>query len=195
MVGYNAKKPGRKSQHPLMAFVADVNIVANFWLRSADAHSANTFEAFLLQTLANLQNKQIGLLTADSGFYSKKIFNMLETQPQPISSIIACPMYVTTQRHIHSQKTWLKLDDGIEICDSEYQSPSWDAPRRLIMVRQKIKDRPKAGGKTLSLFTDDEITRGYRHICYVTNLSLPPVEIWRIYRNRANCENQIKELK
>ena len=44
-VGYNPKKPGRKSHHPLMAFVADVEMVANFWLRSGDAHTANNFEA------------------------------------------------------------------------------------------------------------------------------------------------------
>ena len=49
-VGYNVKKPGRSSHHPLMAFVADVEMVANFWLRSGDAHTSNNFEAFLLQT-------------------------------------------------------------------------------------------------------------------------------------------------
>jgi len=66
-----------------MAFVADVEMVANFWLRSGDAHTANNFEAFLLQTLSHLQNKTIGLLRADTGFYSKKIFELLETQHQP----------------------------------------------------------------------------------------------------------------
>jgi hypothetical protein len=29
----------------------------------------------------------------------------------------------------------------------------------------------------------------------VTNLTLPPAEVWRLYRGRANCENRIKELK
>ena len=67
--GYNPNKGGRNSHHPLMAFVADVEMVANFWLRSGDAGSANNFEAFLFQTLSHLQNKKIGLLRADSGFY------------------------------------------------------------------------------------------------------------------------------
>ena len=194
-VGYNAKKKGRKSHHPLMAFVADVEMVANFWLRSGDAGSANNFEAFLFQTLSNLQNKKIGLLRADSGFYSQKTFELLETQATPISYIIACPMYVTIQRKIQTQKVWLKIDAGIEICETMYQSPTWNAPRRLIIVRQKISDRPKAVGKILRLFEEDEIIAGYRHSCYITNLTLPPTEIWRLYRNRANCENRIKELK
>ena len=193
--GYNPKKPGRKSHHPLMAFIADVEMVANFWLRSGDAHTANNFEAFLEQTLSNLQNKTIGLLRADSGFDSKKIFELLEKRDRPISYIIGCPMYVTIQRTIESQKVWMQLEEGIEIAQTSYQSPTWDKSRRLIMVRQKVSARPKATGKVLSLFEDDEIINGYRHSCYITNLSLPPAEIWRLYRNRATCENRIKELK
>jgi hypothetical protein len=164
-------------------------------LRSGDAHTANNFEAFLLQTLSHLQNKTIGLLRADTGFYSKKIFELLETQPQPISYVIACPMYVTIQRTIQSQKVWMKIDDGIEIAETMYQSPTWDKPRRLVMVRQKVSQRPKATGKVLRLFEDDEIINGYRHSCYITNLTLPAAEVWRLYRNRATCENRIKELK
>jgi hypothetical protein len=194
-VGYNPRKPGRKSHHPLMAFVADVEMAANFWLRSDDAHTANNFEAFLLQTLSHLKNKTIGLLRADSGFYSKKIFELLEAQSHPISYIIACPMYVTIQRTIQSQKGWMQLDEGVEIAETCYQSPTWDTPRRLVMVRQKVALRPKSTGKMLSLFEDDEIMNGYRHSCYITDLKLPPAEVWRLYRNRATAENRIKELK
>lgn len=193
--GYNPRKPGRKSHHPLMAFIADVEMVANFWLRSGDAHTANNFEAFLEQTLSNLENKTIGLLRADTGFYSKKIFELLENRPTPISYVIGCPMYVTIQRTIRSHKVWMQLDDGIEIAHTFYQSPTWDKPRRLIMVRQKVAQRPKATGKMLRLFEDDEIMNGYRYSCYITNLSLPAAEIWRLYRHRATCENRIKELK
>ncbi len=31
-VGYNVKKPGGSSHHPFMAFVVDVEMVANLWL-------------------------------------------------------------------------------------------------------------------------------------------------------------------
>lgn len=193
--GYNPKKPGRNSHHPLMAFVADVELVANFWLRSGDAHTANNFEAFLQQTLSHLENKAIGLLRADTGFYAKKIFELLESHDKPIFYIIGCPMYATIQRTIQSQKVWVQLDDGIEIAQTHYQSPAWDKPRRMIMVRQKVSKRPKAAGKILRLFEDDDVINGYRHSCYITNLTLPPAEVWRLYRHRATCENRIKELK
>ena len=50
--GYNRHKPGRKSHHSLLAFVADVEMIANLWLRSGDAHTSNNFQAFLEETLS-----------------------------------------------------------------------------------------------------------------------------------------------
>ena len=41
--GYNPYKRGRASPHPLIAFVNDVRLVANMWLRSGDTSSANNF--------------------------------------------------------------------------------------------------------------------------------------------------------
>jgi len=60
--GYNKHKPGRKSQHPIIAFVSEIEMVANFWLRSGDAHTANNFKAFLEETLSFFGRKKIGLL-------------------------------------------------------------------------------------------------------------------------------------
>lgn len=31
--GYNPKRPGRNSHHPLMAFVSDIRMIANYWLK------------------------------------------------------------------------------------------------------------------------------------------------------------------
>lgn len=33
--GYNPKRPGRPSHHPFLAFVSDVRMIANYWLRPA----------------------------------------------------------------------------------------------------------------------------------------------------------------
>ena len=41
MRGYNPAKRGRASHHPLMAFVADLRMIANCWLRSGNSSSAN----------------------------------------------------------------------------------------------------------------------------------------------------------
>ena len=193
--GYNKYKPGRKSQHPIIAFVSDVEMVANFWLRSGDAHTANNFQAFLIETLSFFGTKKIGLLRLDSGFYDRKIFDYLEQEDVCIDYIVAVPMYVTIQRRIASQKTWLRLDNGIEISEFKYQTQDWAKSRRMIVVRQKVGQRPKAVGKQLNLFEDDYEINGFRYTCYITTLKLSSTDVWRLYRGRANCENRIKELK
>lgn len=41
-----SEQKGRSSHHPLIAFIADVKLVANMWLRSGDTSSANNFLGF-----------------------------------------------------------------------------------------------------------------------------------------------------
>lgn len=191
--GYNPAKRGRPSHHPLIAFIADIKLVANMWLRSGDASSSNNFLSFLEDTLSKLKNKAIGLIRLDSGFCSNEIFNHLEQKS--IDYIVAAKFYQPVQQIISRQQAWIIVDDGIEISEVEYQAANWTKARRMVIVRQKIKDRPNAIGKTLTLFDDASIYRQYRYTAYFTTLKLSATEVWRIYRNRADAENRIKELK
>jgi hypothetical protein len=43
---------------------------------------------------------------------------------------------------IHDTTNWIILDNGIEISEQYYQSETWEKPRRIVMVRQRIKERP-----------------------------------------------------
>lgn len=61
MWGYNPAKRGRASHHPLIAFIADVKLVANMWLRSGNTCSANNFLAFLEDTLSKLEKQNCKL--------------------------------------------------------------------------------------------------------------------------------------
>jgi hypothetical protein len=47
----------------------------------------------------------------------------------------------------------------------------------------------------LKFFKDEEYYRQYRYTAYITHLTLPAPEVWRLYRGRADSENRIKELK
>lgn len=191
--GYNPAKKGRPSHHPLIAFIADVKLVANMWLRSGDTSSSNNFLNFLTDTLNKLKDKTISLIRLDSGFFNSVIMDHLEDKK--IDYIIAVRFTHPIQKIIKASTNWIILDTGIEICEQMYQSESWSKARRIIIVRQKIKDRPKATGKQLSLFIEEEIHLNYRYSAYVTPMKLAPAEIWRLYRGRGDAENRIKELK
>ena len=70
--GYNPKRPGRLSHHPLLAFVSDVSMIANYWLRSGNTAASSNYLAFLDDTLSRLQDKKVGLIRMDSGFFAKR---------------------------------------------------------------------------------------------------------------------------
>ena len=191
--GYNPHKPGRQSHHPIMAFVADLKMVANFWLRSGNSSASDNFVSFLSDTLDNLQGKNISLLRLDSGFHSQQVLEFVESKA--INYIVAARFYEPIQHTISGIKRWGKLDEGIDVSEMSYQSPSWDKPRRIVVVRQHIKVRPNATGKQPRLFEEDENLNPYRYSAYITNLTLSAADVWRLYRGRADAENRIKELK
>jgi hypothetical protein len=193
--GYNPQKPGRKSHHPLMAFVSDCRMVANAWLRPGNTAATSNFFNFLEDTLAKLAGKKIGLLRGDSGFYGDNIFRYLENREQPINYVISAKMHKPLKQLIISQKTWKCVDRGIWICDAEYKAYGWKKARRIIIIRQDTKVRPKATGKQIETLFEEYSDNHYRYSCYATNLNLPAIEVWHIYKNRAEAENRIKELK
>ena len=190
-VGYNPKKPGRASHHPLIAFIAETRMVANAWLRPGNTAALSNCKAFIDETFEILKDKEVGLVRADSGFYAHDFLNYLETEKQS-NYIIAVKMYPTIKKELQLQKPWWTIKNGMEICEFEYQSPEWEKPRRMIAVRKNIEILAKATGKLL-LF--DEPAGKYRYSLYVTNLDLPAEQIWLSYKDRADAENRIKELK
>ena len=191
--GYNPRNHGRNSHHPLIAFVADWRLVANFWLRPGSAYTTNNALSFIHATLDNLGPTKVGLFRADSGFYDKAIVCALEEKH--ISYIISAKMTQGLQQAIVDHCKWQIVEPGIEVSELDYHPTNWDRPKRIVVVRQHISRRANVPGKTLSLFKDDEDLMGWRYGAMITDLGLPAIEIWRLYRGRADCENRIKELK
>ena len=86
------KKKGRKSHHPLMAFVDQTKMVANAWLRAGNTSDTNNYKAFLEETFdVVLKNKSVGLVRADSGFYSDKFLSWFEKRD--LNYVIAVKFY------------------------------------------------------------------------------------------------------
>ena len=198
--GYNPAKRGRCSHHPLMAFVADTKMVANCWLRAGNTSSAHNAQAFLANTLHRLADKRVTLIRADSGFCDSAFLDHLDTLG--IHHIIALRQTQPLQRALVNASGWWPLQDehgrvvpGIELTRFAYQPEAWSKPRWVMGIRQHTALRASARGKTLNLFADDPVIGRYRFSALVSDLDLSAVQIWRIYRGRADSENRIKELK
>lgn len=118
--GYNPRKRGRYSHHPLMAFVADIRMVANLWLRSGNSHSANNALAFLDDSLDKLAGKRVSLLRADSGFSDSAFLDDLDQRS--MHYLIALRLNQPLQRALVEETGWRALDDGIELIAFDYQA-------------------------------------------------------------------------
>lgn len=192
-VGYNPKYRGRNSHHPLLAFISSYRLVANFWLRPGNTGTSNNLDQFFQETLHHLGDIPVGLVRADSGFWSAEFMDLLRRKNIPY--IIAAKLTSRLQNEMVNRcKTWKILAPGIEVSEFEYVSDSFKYPQRIVVVRQNVEKR-NATGKTLRLFADDVYAGQWRYSAFSTSLTFENVMIWDLYRGRANCENQIKELK
>ena len=188
--GYNTRKPGRNSHHPIMAFIPELRMIANAWMRQGNTGATSSVKLFLDETLEILNNKKVGLIRCDSGFYSHDFLSELETKK--LNYVVAVKFYPTIKRELRSLTNWITIKDGVEICEFYYQSPEWKQSRRMVAMRKNTSKLKKATGKLL-LF--DEQIQTYRYSLYVTNLDLPTQQIWELYKQRGDAENRIKELK
>lgn len=194
--GYNPKRPGRPSHHPLLAFVSDIRMIANYWLRPGNISASTNYLSFLEDTLSRLQDKRVGLVRMDSGFFSKSILDYLEHRN--LHYIVACRFNNRIKSCLIHEKVWTEITDGLEISETVYKAEDWEEPRRIVMIRQEVEKRPKAAGKQvkqMELFEDEADFGKYRYSCLVTNLDLPAKIVYDSYRGRADSENRIKELK
>ena len=190
--GYNPGKPGRGSHHPLLAFVAEPRMVANAWMRPGNTGASSSVEHFLEETFGILGRERIGLLRADSGFCSEKIMRYFDEKSVPF--IVAARFHAGLKARVRSAR-WLRLKDGVEVCETSHCFSTSGKERRLILVRKDAGRLPLSTGRQLQIWDDEAINSRYRYSAYFTSLDLPASAIWCLYRDRGDAENRIKELK
>jgi hypothetical protein len=186
-LGYNPKKKGRKSYHPLFCFIGETRDYLAGLLRSGDHHTSYKAEEFLKAILKKLPTsiKKIRL-RADSGFFGVEFINLLISKK--IEFYIAVPLQPWVQRQIASLTDWRSIGKGVEV--NEWSLLLGSTVLRMVVVRKKVKagESPK---KQLSLLKGCNELFDYQVIC--TSSFMDPEEVWRFYNKRACCENFIKE--
>ena len=186
--GYNPRKPGRPSHHPLFALIAEWNWVFHLWLRPGDTVSGSGAVAFFQEVMARKPEwMQVALVRLDAGFFWDSIMDKLERLG--LLYIIVAKMNPRIRSHVGRVRQWYRLAAGIEVGEMTYQGLDWKFERRMIVVRQCIKERPQAQGR---LFDD---LPGYRYRILVTNTTMDAQKVWQLHRGRSDMENRIKELR
>ena len=104
-LGYNPRKRGGKSHHPIIAFMNESKYIVNFWNRDGSSSSGNGITSFLKETL-NRINKKIKLkgCIGDTGFYKLKLIEYLELSS--IEYILGVPFYRIIQEEVPKVIVW-----------------------------------------------------------------------------------------
>jgi hypothetical protein len=194
--GYNHKKKGRKSHHPLVVFLNKSKYVLGVLNRAGNKKSGEGVSKLFRDTYLKIKDKvKITGVLADSGFY--KIDFVKSIEEQGLEYIISAVISPIIQQEIMKVKGWRNVTKGIDVSSFSFQhkDDKWDKDRLYIVVRQEKKVLESPKGKQLSLFEDFEELNRFRYSCYITNKEGEPVDIWREYRPRANDENTLKELQ
>ena len=177
--------------HPLLAVLAEARLVIQLWLRSGNTNCSSNVVAFFLDLWDQLpRHLRLRSIRADSGFCVPELLALWEQMH--LSYIVVGRLTVPIQHLIRHDTIWAPTElAGTDVAEVQYQMIGWPHPRRFVLIRHRLADRPEAGGKKLI------DVPGYLFQALVTNLptTQSPLAVWRDYNGRADCENVIKELQ
>jgi hypothetical protein len=187
-LGYNPKKKGRKSYHPLLCFVGETRDYLGGLFRSGKHHTSYHAVRFLKAVIKKLPRHIEDIkLRADGGFFSREMIKFLIKKP--IEFYIVVPIQPWVQKKIRHMRDWKDIGGGAETGDCEYIFNK-DVTLRMVFVRQRVKGQ-NAPRKQLKLLNTADVKYDYQVI--VTNSKKEAADAWRYYNKRACCENFIKE--
>lgn len=190
-VGYT-KRGLKPCLHPLLAVMAEVRLVAQLWLRPGNTSCGGNVTAFFLDLWENLPGHlRLRGVRADAGFCLPELLALWEQLRLPY--VVVAQLSQPIQKLIKGDLPWTATEvPGTEVAQLEYQSMNWPHPRRLVLIRHRVREDNRRGGKCLL------DVPGYHFQALVTSLPAathPPLAVWRYYNGRADCENVIKELQ
>lgn len=189
-IGYNPKKPGRRSYHPILCFEAHNQ---EFWhgsLRPGNAASSTGAIGFLKACLAKVPS---GIAMSrvrfrmDAGFYGRPIPDFLDEKG--CGYVIVAKEYSTVKARARACR-FQSLAHGWET--GEFQAPIRQSVKQLyrfVVIRRLIPKDP-VEAKQLTLFADKK----YVYHIFVTNLKISPWRVYLFYNPRAIIEKNNREL-
>lgn len=189
-VGYNPKKHGRRSYHPIFCFEAHRHEFWHGMLRPGNAGAATGARSFIRACLDKVPSTIARVrirFRMDSGFYGRPVIEFLNGTG--CGYVIVAKEYSTIKKRARSCR-FQSLANGWEVAEfQEKVHHAWDKPHRFVAVRRPIPEDPTEA-KQLTLFKDKK----YVYHVFITNLDLDPWRVYLFYNPRATIEKNNREL-
>lgn len=185
--GFNPKKHGQKSYHPLLGFLNSTKECFRSWLRPGDSYTSNNIAEFMKECLYNLPDEIKHLIVrGDSGFFSGELLDLLESDFSSIDIGYLIKVKMKNLSSLLVKQDWFKeKDTDFESAIFEYKCNNWTKPRPFLALRRVIS----VGDNNLFPIPK------YEYFCYVSDLGLSPLETHYLYGDRGESENWIEAVK
>ena len=185
--GYNSKKKGQKSYHPLLCFIAENRECFHSWFRSGNAYSANGSVEFMKECFAKLPKRVWKVFVrADSAFFNGDLFDILEGK--------GCQYLIKVRMKglviLLETQSWRQIKNrpGYESCQFDYKCSGWKRTRTFVAIRKVVEHTEED-----DLFGIAGVR--YEYFCYASNLKLSPWATHKRYGQRSTSENWIEWCK
>jgi len=186
--GFNPRRKGRNSHHPLLAVLAEAPFILHGWLRRGHTGAARGVVPFLQEALALLpEGTWLRTVRADSGFFDGSFLDFLEARALPY--VVVARLTSTLKRQGAGIKDWTLIDEHHAAGEFTVKLFGWSRARRFVVLRERVRESQAAVGRPLL------DVPGYTFRVWVTNRSEDALELWRDYNGRATVEQRSEELK
>ena len=159
--GYNPKKPGRPSHHPLPAYVLETGDCLGVRWRPGNAHTARGAETWLAGLVARLRGAGVRRITVrlDKGFFSKSIVARMEALG--VSYLLKVPRHAWLGGFRGAWETAARDGAGGPGAEDRLRRAVGDAAS---LGREAETGRPRGGGaRSRGVGDHDERRRADRH--------------------------------
>ena len=188
--GYNSKKKGANSYHPLLIFVSEFKILYNTWFRAGAAHTANGITEFLKETRASLPATITNVFfRADSGYFGGALLDLLEY----FCWDYLIKVKLKNLKQLLENQIWtiVKGQKDVWICEFDYTTKSWNGKVRKFKAIRTVKEYVER-----EYFGQIELVPVYQYACYVSSYSeKDATQLHEIYKQRSTSETWIEEVK
>ena len=177
--GYNPTKHGRRSHHPLLAFLDTGDCLVVRW-RPGNAHTAEGFEEWVTELVAWLRAQGVVkiLVRLDKGFF--KVSHIEKLLELGVDFVMKMQESNTLQRY-KGPYVRAEEDPRLEVAEGE----RWGV--QMLCVRQRVK-APEG-----ELDLGEVVVK--KPLTILTNLKgTNPLDAWHMYNQGALVEHRIEEM-
>ena len=193
--GFNRKRKGARSCHPLFRTIVRTDRVPDVRHRPGNVRDSNGADTFIghrmSQVRPRLPHAKIET-RIDSAFPDETVVQQLHSSGAEFTASVPFERFPVPKGLVESEKRWCRPADGTDRFETRWKPKSWNAGHRLILIGKRVKRQHEQPIQP-DLFRPVEYDCEFKFI--VTNKQTDPRDIVAFHEGRGSQEGILAELK